>query len=308
MPRIEAVILTKYICASVLAATVLTSCTIVSRDPSASALGASRTAPPEWMRGVWTRDWIERKGVRSNTLTVHYLQTPTLYGDMRVPVSRPSFANATSFGDLTDAELLALAKQRGFTGHVTAAGDSITWQHEIDFQPRDGDVDIGRVEHVGRGQMYEHALDNSYTESWTAVASGDDAFLVVRVERGGRLDRTLLVAGDHFVYIRNRAVDLPKARSLDSLIASTHATREQIISYLDCEFSSGTVRSGAVPWEIHASTLPWRERQRLDFVDEIILSADSSQLHVREAQGARAAVPFNSLSKAQLVAIFRTGN
>ncbi len=287
-------------------ATALCGCTIVSRDPSTSGTAASHSAPPEWMRGVWTRDWIERKGVRSNTLTVHYLQTPTWYGDMRVSHSRPSFANATSFADLTDAELLALATQRGFTGQVTAAGDSITWQHEIDFQPPDGDVDIGRVEHIGRGQMYEHALDRSYTESWASVASGDEAFLVVRVERGGRLDRTLLVAGDHFLYIRNRATDLPKARSLDRLIASTHATRAQIIAYLDCEFSSGAVRSGAVPWEIHASTLPWRERQHLDFVDEITVSTDSSQLQVREADGARATVAFNSLSKTQLVATFHS--
>ena len=257
------------------------------------------------MRGVWTRDWIERKGVRSNTLTVHYLQTPTLYGDMRVPMSRASFGSATSFADASDAQLLEFAKQRGFTGQVTAAGDSITWQHEIDFQPPDGDVDIGRVEHMSRGQMYEHALDSSYTESWTSVASGDDAFLVIRVERGGRLDRTLLVAGDHFMYIRNRPVDLPTARSLDGLIATTHATREQIIAFLDCEFSSGTVRSGAVPWEIHASTLPWRERQHLDFADEITVSADSSQVHVREMEGSKVSVPINSLTRAQLVAIFR---
>jgi hypothetical protein len=57
---------------------------------------------------------------------------------MRLPIERPSFSGATSFADLTDAELLLLARQRGFAGRVTAVADIITWHHEIDFQPPDG--------------------------------------------------------------------------------------------------------------------------------------------------------------------------
>src|SRR5438093_825102 len=139
--------------------------------------------PPSWMHGVWTREWIEVRGVRSSRFAVQYLQTPTLFADMRLPIERPSFSRATSFADLTDAELLLLARQRGFAGRVTAVADTITWHHEIDFQPRDGTADIGRVERVGPGQIYEHALDSSYVESWRSVASGDSAFLVVRMEQ-----------------------------------------------------------------------------------------------------------------------------
>jgi len=60
--------------------------------------------------------------------------------------------------------------------------------------------------------LYEHALDSSYVESWQSVSNGDGRFLVLRIERAGRLDRTLFVAGDHFLYVRNRAKDCRSRR------------------------------------------------------------------------------------------------
>ncbi len=260
--------------------------------------------PPSWMHGVWTREWIEVRGVRSSRFAVQYLQTPTLFADLRLPIERPSFSRATSFADLTDAELLLLAHQRGFAGRVTAVADTITWHHEIDFQPHDGTADIGRVERVGPGQMYEHALDSSYVESWRSVASGDSAFLVVRVEQAGRLEQTLLIVGDHFLYVRNRSADLPAAPSLDSLIKATHATREQIIAYLDCEFSTGRVRGGSVPWEVQASTLPWRQGRPLGFVSRLQLSPDSAHLSGRGERMEQWSVSINTLPKAQLAGLF----
>ena len=224
---------------------------------------------PSWLPGVWVREWIERKGARTDLFDVHYLQTPTFFGDVRLPRGRPAFSKAQSFADLTDYELLELAKQRGFTGTTTVAGALATWHHEIDFQPPDTEADIGRLERIDDSHMYEHALDSSYIESWRSIDGGEGRFLAVRVERSGRLDRVLLVVGDHFMYVRNRERDLPVAESLDSLIATTRATRAQIVEFLDCEFSAGRVRGGARPWEIQRSTLPWREGRHLDFADSV---------------------------------------
>jgi hypothetical protein len=281
----------------------------VSTGPSQHEPAIQTSAsPPTWMRGVWTREWIESKGVHSSPLAVHYLQTPSLFADVRFPIDRTAFARATSFADLTDDELLLLAKQNGFTGSVTAVGDTITWHHEIDFQPPDGmgTPDIGRVERLGLARMYEHALDHSYVESWLSVASDNEAYLVVRVERGSRLEQTLLVIGDHFLYVRNRSVDLPVAESLDSLIHNSRASRAHIITYLDCEFSTGRIRAGLVPWEIQASTLPWREGHHLSFADDIAVLPDSTQLRVRVATTDRWTVPVNTLSRNVLIALFPT--
>jgi len=260
-------------------------------------------ALPSWFTGVWTREWIERKGVRTDLFDVHFLQTPTFFADVRLPRDRPTFAQARSFADLKDAELLQLARQRGFAGSTTISGDRATWHHEIDFQPPDGAEDIGRLEQIDDAHMFEHALDSSYVESWRSVSGGDGRFLAVRVERAGRLDRALLLAGDHFLFVRNREKDLPGAESLDALIVATRATRAQIIEYLDCEFSAGRVRGGAIAWEIQRSTLPWREGKHLDFVDGIDVGGGDG-LVPRVAFSERWSVPVNTLARADLVSLF----
>jgi hypothetical protein len=260
-------------------------------------------ALPSWFTGVWTREWIERKGVRNDLFDVHFLQTPSLFGDMRIPRDRPAFAQAKSFTDLTDADLLQLARQRGFTGSTTVSDARATWHHEVDFQPPDSAEDIGRIERIDDAHMFEHAVDSSYIESWRSLSGGDGRFLAVRVERAGRLDRVLLVAGDHFLFVRNREKDLPMAESLDSLIVATRATRAQIIEYLDCEFSAGRVHGGGVSWEIRRSTLPWREGQHLDFVDGLAVGG-GDDLVPRDASTERWSVPVNTLTRAQLRALF----
>ena len=267
------------------------------------SVSTARANFPSWFPGVWTREWIERKGTRTNPFDVHFLQTPSLFGDLRIPRDRPSFPRATSFADLSDAELLLLARQRGFAGITTVAGALATWHHEIDFQPPDGTEDIGRLERIDDSQMYEHALDGSYIESWRSLSSGQGRFLAVRVERAGRLDRVFLVVGDHFLYVRNREKDLPAAESLGSLIIATRATRAQMIEYLNCEFSSGRVHDGSIPWEIERSTLPWREGKPLDFVDSVVVG-NAESLVPRVASTERWSVPVNTFARADLVALF----
>jgi hypothetical protein len=259
---------------------------------------------PSWLLGVWSREWIQRQGVQTSPYTVRYLQTPSLFGDVRLPLNRPKLLHATSFADLTDGELGSLAKQRGFIGHTTVGNLISTWHHEVDFQPPDPDADVGRIERVGKGRMREQALDRSYTELWWSLTSGDDRFLAVRVERAGRLDRILLVAGDYFFYGRNRAKDLPAAASLDALIATTHATRSEIIAYLDCELSVGRIRVGSTPWEIQYSTLPWREARHLDFADRIRAGGSLGGLAPLVEAGETWTVPVNTLNSEDLAALF----
>jgi hypothetical protein len=258
---------------------------------------------PSWFPGVWTREWIERKGVRTDLFDIHFLQTPSLFGDVRIPRDRPSLAHAHSFADLTDAELLLLAKQRAFAGTTTIDGALATWHHEIDFQPSDSSADIGRLERIDDGHMLEHATDSSYVEAWRSLDNGAGRFLALRVDRAGRLDLLLLIVGDHFVYARNRSADLPQAESLDSLIAVTHATRSQIISYLDCEFSTGLVRGGTMPWAIQQSTLPWREGKRLDFAAAIVVD-DAGNLAPRVGTAEHWTTPVNTLTLAERRALF----
>ena len=290
---------------TILAAVCGAGCTRSSVETSASQ-GSSK-APgelPSWLLGVWSREWIERQSVQTSLFTVRYLQTPSLFGDVRLPIDRPRLVHAASFADLTDGELRILATQRGFIGRTTVENLVSTWHHEVDFQPPDPDADIGRIERAGKGRMYERALDSSFTELWWSLTSGDDRFLAVRVERAGRLDRILLVAGDYFFYGRNRAKDLPAAASLDALIAATNASRTTVIEYLDCELSVGRIRGGATRWEIQYSTLPWREARHLDFVDRIRAGGSIGGLAPLAEAGETWTVPVNTLTSEDLSVLF----
>jgi len=280
------------------------SCSVTAPPSPARNSMTATTRVPSWLEGVWSREWIERAGTRTSAFDVHYFQTPTAFADFRIPREREVLGHSRSFADLTDRELLLLARQRGFAGTTTVAGELATWHHEIDFQPPDSSPDIGRLERVNDLRMLDHALDSSYVESWRSIGSGDGRFLALRIERAGRLERALVIVGDQFLYVRNRQRDLPPAESLDSLIVSTRATRAQIIGYLDCEFSTGLVGKGSAAWEIRQSTLPWREGRRLELVDELALRGGSLTLLAPASHGVAFSVPINTFSKAELEGMF----
>ena len=283
----------------------LTACANPARIPSNSgALYGTVSDPPAWMVGLWRRDWIEMRGVRSSPTEVHYLQSARQFADVRLPHSRARLAHARSFDDLTNDDLRLLAQQRGFTGPATARGDTVTWGHEIDFQPPDDTPDVGRVQRLGAERMHEIALDRSYVESWRLEDGRERSSVVVRVEQAGRLHEVLVVVGDDFFYVRNRATDLPHAVSLDALMTATNASRAQMIAYLDCEFSTGRVRAGRVPWDVQLSTLPWREGHPLAFAQRMKRSLDSTSLVVVVGPTARATIALNTLSKAALASLF----
>ena len=273
---------------------------------TAPAAGEPRTQAPIWLRHAFVRDYIEEgktKKTKSNTLDVHYLQSPEYFSDIRFPKERPNFLNAHSFTDLTDQQLRALAGQNGSSGLTKMEGLVAHWHHDMDFQPSDGTPDQGRLEQIPPVRMHEHGLDGSYTEAWRWESDGKGQFLVIRAEHSGRLLQSLVVVDNVFIYARNRAKDLPAAKGFDALIKSTNPTREQLIEYLDCEFSVGHVRGGSKPWEIEESTLPWREGHQLNLADQI---PDVGQLgsSPHEVGGNQWTVPVNTLSPGEFKALF----
>ena len=94
------------------------------------------------------------------------------------------------------------------------------------------------------------------------------------------------------------------APSLEALIEATKATREQIMGYLDCEFSVGRLRGGSVPWEIQQSTLPWREGHHLDFVEQLSVIDGGAGLVPREVGDDQWTVPVNTFSPRDTKALF----
>jgi hypothetical protein len=272
----------------------------------------SQQPVPSWLTAAWERLWIQRKprGPLDWSVNVRNIQTPTLFGDCRVPKDRPRYPKAKSLDDLSDKELATLYSQQGFAGYTTVDGYVITWHHQIDYQPPDGTIDIGRFELQGGRNVFEHGVQEFYTEHWWRLEEPGADFLGVKVMRNlpdgsHRIHELLSVSGDHFIYARNRDFDLPMADSLAALIQKQKYKRKQIIAALDCEVSHGFVLGGLTPWEIQFSTLPFREGKALAFAAEIIVDPNTGQLSPRDPErGLVWSFPVNTLDVEDLLVLF----
>ena len=270
------------------------------------------TPVPSWITASWERLWVinNNQGPPENTVNVRNIQTPTLFGDCRIPKDRPAFPNAHSLADLSNAELTTLYPQEGFSGYTTTEGYIITWHHEIDYQPPDGSIDIGRFEILGGRNVLEHGVQASYLEHWWRLEDAGGYFLGIKVMRNQghgqqRVHEILSVAGDHFIYARNRAFDLPMANNLADLIKKEKYTRKQILALLDCEVSHGFVLGGRQPWEVQFSTLPFKENQPLEFAQRIQVDPRTGQLTERKlAPDLIWSVPINTLGIEDLLVLF----
>jgi hypothetical protein len=110
--------------------------------------------------------------------------------------------------------------------------------------------------------VIETGVDTDYLEIWQRLpqSQGGTAALKLVVEQGELPSRPawLFVAADCFMFVRGRAHSLPNAIDLPSLIVQARPSRAQLLDWLNVEISFGH-RSGATPWRIEHSTLPFRE-------------------------------------------------
>jgi len=225
--------------------------------------------PPHY-RGVWRRLSLQvADGERDTRTQVYWLQTPSLYGDIRVPADRPDFSDRRSLQDFDDAELTWLAQQKGFAGLLEAEGDICRWHRELDYQPPTGDDDVGHM-HFEGPLLVENGVDSDYEEEWRRLTPAEVPFVALELiseidalgpsrERSGYV----LVAGDYFLYVRGRRGALPPGPSLSGVIHGAKCSRQCMLELLDFEISFGRRRDDDVPWRIELSTLPFREGQSL---------------------------------------------
>ncbi len=214
---------------------------------------------PSWLAASWERLWVINgaSGPPTNTVNVRNIQTPTLFGDCRIPKDRPRYPKAKSLEDLSDKELETLYPQEGFSGNTTVEGYLVTWHHEITYHDKQ------------------------------------------------RLHEILSVAGDHYIYARNRSFDLPMADSLAALIKKEKYKRKQIIEILNMEVSHGFVLGGRVPWEVQFSTLPYKEEKPLDFASEIMVDPKTGKLAAKKpSPDLLWSFPINTLAEQDLLVLF----
>jgi len=134
-----------------------------------------------WLHGVWRRDRVERgDGSVDRDSRVVWLQTPTLYADIRVPRDRRA--------------------PQGFAGRLTVTGQVCSWHRPIDLQPPPHPPDVGAMFRRGR-RMIECGIHANYLEDWRLVDDGGGRFLAM-ARGGAKMTEVLVVAGNHFIAAR----------------------------------------------------------------------------------------------------------
>ena len=136
---------------------------------------------PEWVQGLWRRNRVERgDGTIDRDTAVLWLQTPTLFADIRIP--KPGRRSPPV---------------QGFAGWLTVNGQVCTWNRPIDLDPPPRKPDIGAMFRAG-SRMIECGVQANYLEDWRLLDDGDGRFLALA--RGGRsMDELLVTAADHFL-------------------------------------------------------------------------------------------------------------
>jgi hypothetical protein len=238
-----------------------------------------RNPVPDWLLGVWTRLSIETADGQPDTETqVFYLQTPTCFGDLRIPGDRPDLRQA-NFSSLTQMEALALSQQQGFAGITQFEQGYCQWMRYIDYQPSQPVRDIGKL-YWENDILIEDGVDQVYREEWQKVddGGGDYTALVLTDDESSTSiwRASLVTVGDYFVYSQNRLAPLPFGCSLADCLA--HSTPPQQQSYLSCEISFGRCRGGQFPWEIQRSTLPWREGSTLWSLANLVIDRENRRV------------------------------
>lgn len=208
--------------------------------------------PADW-RGLWQRLALERADGSGDTQSqVTWLQTATLYADLRIPGERPDFAGVVGFAELTRPQAAFLASQEGFAGALHGEGARAHWQRRIDFAPLAGPPDEGYL-HRERRMMVETGVHVPYVEHWWQA--DPDAALDTEIIVDA--PRTVMVrAGEHFMFAQDRRPAPPPPGTLAAAVAAA-APGAALAALLDCEISLGTRTADG--WRITCSTLPWRE-------------------------------------------------
>ena len=213
------------------------------------------------IRGLWRRSLIRWPDGRSDTRTaVSWLQTPSLFVDLRQPADRPSFDGVHCLRDLGRAHIHWLAAQEGFAGETLCDGHHVEWQRWIDFQPQSAFPDAGKL-WFERDVMLEQGREVPYLEHWhrEGAAAQPCGGIALRETTSGQA-AMLVRAGDRFMYARARPTGLPPLSDLRGLVGDAPAA-DMMQDLIDCEISGGFV--GIDGWRIEQSTLPFKERRWL---------------------------------------------
>jgi hypothetical protein len=226
---------------------------------------SSNNIPAPYM-GMWRRTLLEQGAVIDTSTLVLVIQTEQYHADIRIPALRPEFSNINCLEDCTLDQLRWLATQQGFTGITQIVGNVSQWLRDHDFQPSNGQRDIGEMKFETDDILIETGLDTPYVEIWERIPYSqlNLSFHPVTGENrhGKKISARLFTANNQFAYVRPREVKLPNAESLSVAIDTYKPNKEALLDWLDFEISFGEIISKNLGYIKH-STFPFKEGKEM---------------------------------------------
>jgi len=204
---------------------------------------------------LWRRRSIRwPDGAEDTQSIVYWLQTPQYFVDIRIPPHRPSFNGIITLDRCRQVQRQWLGTQQGFAGILSQTSEGWQWIREIDFQPRTGARDIGRLTFTDPDAsfMIEEGVDEPYVEIWERINCGGEPPIARKFTTDNGQGFYVAVGNRFIVAIDNRA-------SFQTQLSSAEQTPPW--RDLNMEISCGTLCDDVAA--IEHSTFPWREGQTL---------------------------------------------
>ncbi len=151
---------------------------------------------PDWACGVWRRAFGRYPGRKDTSTEVIWIQTPTLYADIRVAAPDDPSPDA---------------RDEGFAGWLDVAGQVCTWHRPVDLHPRPEGGDKGAM-FLDGDAMIEVGLLANYMEEYHRIDPAVSCFAASRgafTTDGGKVRfaaegpvEILVAAGIHVIHAR----------------------------------------------------------------------------------------------------------
>jgi hypothetical protein len=220
------------------------------------------TDVPDSFMGAWQR-------IPPGQPHTFWLQSRRLYAYLTVPAGRPDFSRKSSLAECSLEELLWLAGQDGAAGTCIIEEEVLHRRRQIDYSPTRGKPFLRRMRRHGM-LLHEESLRGTEQVAWQNLSGINAEIIAFRFQDESLTadfaepcKGVLLIAGDHFMFARDRGIYALHAESLQVLAECKDYGAEELIPLLDFEISYGLRSGGTVPWEIKLSTLPFREGKAL---------------------------------------------
>jgi hypothetical protein len=218
------------------------------------------------------REYIILDGGPKDPSVAIWIQTESMFFDLRKPHDRPAFAGRNSLEDFSGDELIQLTRHSGDVGICSIENRVATWKGWNDrFGFFCDDVAIfpedGRLEPKGN-VIYEYETAKSsvpYEEAWVQQPCEDGltAHLTLRTESNADEVLAVLLVVDRYAGYVEKSTSENRA-SLEVQLKHAAGDSERMRQILDCEASYAIRARADAPYIVRHSNFPFREGKELD--------------------------------------------